>query len=58
MVLPEEQEGKSEEAAALTRDPTPANATVNSRKGGGETELAVTRKVQIISSALKSIITY
>lgn len=34
MVIPEEQDGKLEDDPNLSRDTTPANATVNTRKGG------------------------
>ena len=34
MVIPEEREGKMENDPNLSRDTTPANATVNTRKGG------------------------
>lgn len=34
MVIPEEREGKMEDDPNLSRDTTPANSTVNSRKGG------------------------
>ncbi|XP_056018962.1 DNA repair endonuclease XPF-like isoform X2 [Ostrea edulis] len=34
MVIPEEREGKLEDDPNLSRDTTPANATVNTRKGG------------------------
>lgn len=34
MVIPEEREGKMEDDPNLARDTTPANATVNTRKGG------------------------
>ncbi|KAL5021200.1 hypothetical protein ScPMuIL_000355 [Solemya velum] len=34
MVIPEERDGKLEDDPYLSRDITPANATVNSRKGG------------------------
>ena len=34
MVIPEEREGKTEDDPVLSRDTTPANDTVNSRKGG------------------------
>lgn len=35
MVIPEEREGKSEDDPNLSRGTLPANATVNTRKGGG-----------------------
>jgi hypothetical protein len=35
MVIPEEREGKSVDDQNLARDTTPANATVNTRQGGG-----------------------
>lgn len=35
MVVPEEREGKSEDDPNLSRGTLPANATVNTRKGGG-----------------------
>lgn len=34
MVIPEEREGKTEDDPGLSRDTTPANMTVNTRKGG------------------------
>ena len=34
MVIPEERDGKLEDDPNLSRDTTPANATVNTRKGG------------------------
>ena len=34
MVVPEEREGKLEDDPTLSRDATPANETVNTRKGG------------------------
>lgn len=34
MVIPEEREGRLENDPNLSRDTTPANATVNTRKGG------------------------
>lgn len=34
MVIPEERDGKMEDDPNLARDTTPANATVNTRKGG------------------------
>ncbi|WAR24597.1 XPF-like protein [Mya arenaria] len=37
MVIPEEREGKMETDINLERDATPANATVNTRKGGNPT---------------------
>ncbi|XP_033737580.1 DNA repair endonuclease XPF-like [Pecten maximus] len=36
MVIPEEQDGKLEDDPNLSRDTTPANATVNTRKGGSQ----------------------
>lgn len=35
MVIPEEREGKSEDDPNFSRGTLPANATVNTRKGGG-----------------------
>ena len=44
MVIPEEREGKTDDAPDLARDSTPANATTNTRKGGVN-EKQVPRKV-------------
>lgn len=44
MVIPEERDGRLEEHPDLCRDTTPANATVNTRKGGMQ-EAPAQRKV-------------
>ena len=47
MVIPEERDGKDETDPELTRDTTPANATVNTRKGGlQKNQQNVIQKVQ------------
>ena len=46
MVIPEEREGRMDNDPHLSRDTTPANSTVNTRRGGIEKEL-VPQKVQL-----------
>ena len=50
MVVPEERDGKLEDDPNLSRDTTPANATVNTRKGGGPqaTASSVQQKVGLL----------
>lgn len=45
MVVPEEREGRMENDPYLARDPTPATAAVNTRKGG--TQLSVRQKASV-----------
>ena len=35
MVIPEERDGRTDDNVDLARDVAPANATVNTRQGGG-----------------------
>ncbi|KAK3599865.1 hypothetical protein CHS0354_022437 [Potamilus streckersoni] len=60
MVIPEEREGKTEVDPYLSRDTTPANATVNTRKGGGAADAQKQQKVIVdmreFNSELPSLI--
>nr|XP_022317869.1 LOW QUALITY PROTEIN: DNA repair endonuclease XPF-like [Crassostrea virginica] len=59
MVIPEERDGKLEDDPNLSRDTTPANATVNTRKGGAPqapTEQRVIVDMREFGSELPSLI--
>ncbi|XP_061174934.1 DNA repair endonuclease XPF-like [Saccostrea echinata] len=59
MVIPEEREGKLEDDPNLSRDTTPANATVNTRKGGApqvSTQEKVVVDMREFGSELPSLI--
>jgi hypothetical protein len=52
MVIPEEREGRMDDDPNLSRDTTPANATVNTRKGGLQ-KSPLQQKVRFINESKK-----
>ena len=54
MVVPEEREGKMENDPYLSRDPTPASAVTNTRKGG--LQKSVQQRVNVSSERVKFVL--